>query len=130
MDHELSFVDNFIVPGRRERYHLKLSSKKHRKTFLSRLYHSLDYVPELATQFRPSDQAWQIVHDRLKILGAPDACYCISANSETDRTTVPLEQALRDMVGLHRGYILSCVPGRLAYYESEDTGGRYVLHRP
>jgi hypothetical protein len=130
MDHELPFIDNFIEPSRRDRYRLKLGSPKHRKEFLSCLYHNLDFLPELSARFEPSEQTWQIVLGRLRSLGAPDMCYCISTKIETDRATLLLEQALQDMVGLHQGYILSCIPGKLAYYESEDRGGRYVLYRP
>jgi hypothetical protein len=40
---------------------------------------------------------------------------------------MPLADALRKIVGNGMGTFLSCVPGRLAYFEDED--GRWILER-
>lgn len=42
---------------------------------------------------------------------------------------MPLDEALRAVVGRGMGAFVSCVPGRLAYFESEEPGSRYLLHR-
>jgi hypothetical protein len=33
------------------------------------------------------------------------------------------------VLGMGDGVVLSCIPGKLAYYESEDASGRYILSR-
>ncbi len=38
-----------------------------------------------------------------------------------------LEVALNETVGYQMGTLISCVPGRLAYFENED--GRWILER-
>jgi hypothetical protein len=40
-----------------------------------------------------------------------------------------LLEALEDTVGGGMGTIISCVPGELAYFESEEQGERYICHR-
>jgi hypothetical protein len=40
---------------------------------------------------------------------------------------MPLSKALSSTVGYGMGTLISCVPGELAYYESEERGERYVL---
>jgi hypothetical protein len=41
---------------------------------------------------------------------------------------MPLDQALKATVGNGIGTILSCIPGKLAYFEDEEE--RFILHRP
>jgi hypothetical protein len=55
--------------------------------------------------------------DRLRREGAPDACYCISESHDLDAKTLPLLEALREVVGRDMGTFLSGLPGRLAYFE-------------
>jgi len=83
----------------------KLASAKHRKDVLSRLYHHLDYDPKFAARVPPAD---------------PDL----------DGKQLLLQAALEAIVGMNNGVVLICIPGALAYYESEDMNGRFVLSRP
>ena len=76
------------------------------------------------------EQTSQATLARLRKLGAPESCHAIAANTELDGEDLPLEEALRRVVGAIDGVILSCIPGVLAYYESEGPRGRYVLSRP
>jgi hypothetical protein len=40
-----------------------------------------------------------------------------------------LEAALEDTIGGLGGVIVSCIPGRLAYFDGEDIGDWYILER-
>jgi len=40
-----------------------------------------------------------------------------------------LEATLDETVGYVDGTIISCIPGRLAYFEGEENGARYILER-
>ena len=40
---------------------------------------------------------------------------------------MPLRDALEGTIGQGMGTIICCVPGRLAYFEGEDMGARFVL---
>jgi hypothetical protein len=36
---------------------------------------------------------------------------------------------MSDVVGSSSGTFVSCIPGRLAYFEGEDPGARFILLR-
>jgi hypothetical protein len=65
----------------------------------------------------------------LRAHGAPADCYVLSEKKDLDGHTVPLEAALDAVVGRGMGALLSCIPGRLGYFEGEVSGERYVLER-
>ena len=48
------------------------------------------------------------------------ACWVISEDPEIDGWELDLREALEHVNGRQIGTILSCVPGKLAYFESED----------
>lgn len=47
-------------------------------------------------------------------------CWVISEDPEMDERELDLREALEHVSGRQIGTILSCVPGKLAYFESED----------
>jgi hypothetical protein len=63
----------------------------------------------------------------LKSRGAPDSCYAISEDDELDGKEVLLLDALALIRGRGIGTFLSCIPGKLAYFEDEDQ--RWILER-
>ena len=129
-DHEESFVRAFIVPDKQKRYLEKLASRRNRKDILMRLDHALDYSPKFATRIPPPEQTAALIFDRLRKQGAPDRCHAIAVSTDLDGQDLPLEAALREVVGVGNGVILSCIPGVLAYYESEELKGRFVFWKP
>jgi hypothetical protein len=129
MDHEQAFVHSFIAKSKQPRYLEKRASPKHRREFLSRLHHNLDYDPKLAVQVPPSEQTSALVYAKLRQLGASEFCYAIAAGADLDGCQLPLREALDNVLGMGNGVVLSCIPGKLAYYESEDPNGRYILSR-
>lgn len=62
--------------------------------------------------------------------GAPNVCYVFAEGPAPDGRCLPLDEALCSTIGRGMGTILSCVPGRLAYYEGEYARDQYVLERP
>ncbi len=63
----------------------------------------------------------------LKSKGSPDTCYVISEDSDIDGKEFPLSEVLKTVVGHGMGTFLSCLPGKLAYFEDEDQ--RWILER-
>jgi len=61
--------------------------------------------------------------------GAPNLCYVISADREIDNRELPLDCALEKTVGMNMGTFISCIPGKLGYFEFEDIGERYIFAR-
>jgi hypothetical protein len=55
------------------------------------------------------------------------SCRILSEDSDLDGKELPLLEALKKVVGYQMGTFLSCVPGKLAYFEDEDD--RWILVR-
>jgi len=70
------------------------------------------------------------IYKQLRDLGAPIRCYAVSAEDAIYGQAHDLRQILDIVVGSTFGTFLSCVPGRLAYFEGEPPNQRYVLERP
>lgn len=127
MSHEEAFVEAFILPEKRPRYLSMLGSRKRRRGFLDRLNHSLDYDPALAVCIAPTEQTAGGIEALLRKRGAPDQCHLISSKFDWDAQEMALREAIDLILGYGIGTVLSCVPGRLAYYEAEDMGHRVML---
>ncbi len=126
---EEKFVKTFIKPNRRERYLIQLASKKRRDTFTPVLAHNFEFIPEYAIKIPPSKQSTKLIEILLNDKGAKENCHIISENKEIDGKDIPLNKALSEVVGYNMGTILICIPEKLAYYESEDIGERYILFK-
>ncbi len=75
----------------------------------------------------PNQQNPSALAKLLKAKGAGLTCYVMSENSRLDGQEVNLETALKETVGSQMGTLISCVPGKLGYFEDED--GRCILER-
>lgn len=126
--HDKAVVTSFIESSRRERLLGFLSNHKKRRKFTSELAHrkSRFLDTRYLKSIPPSLQNPAGIYDLLRKLGAPERCWVIS-EGKLDGTESDLLSALEEIVGRDLGTILSCVPGRLAYFESEDE--RYILQR-
>ena len=129
MSHEDAFPRAFIVGDKQERYLELLASPRRRRGFLDRLNHHLDYEPAFATLVPAGEQTASGIERLLRQRGAPDMCHTISCHADWDARELPLHEALDLIVGLSMGTILCCIPGKLAYYETEDRSRRYILFR-
>lgn len=129
MDHEQAFVHAFILGAKQSRYLQKLASPKHRREFLASLHHNLDFDPKFAVRVPPKEQSAELVYAKLRELGALEHCHVIATGNDLDGRQLPLREALSNVLGMGDGVVLSCIPGKLAYYESEDVNGRFILSR-
>ena len=126
-------VTELLAPGRRARWRelLGKGTDAARTKALSILYHG-PVVDERYATLVPAAHAAErfpwILAD-LRRRGAPDRCYVISNDDYLDGRSMPLDVALEGVHGSSVGAIISCVPGKLAYYEGEDPGERYILDR-
>ena len=124
-EHEAAFVQSFIVPRKRARYLELLSSPKRRRKILERLNHSLDLDWDFAT---PDDSATpEMLEASLKKKGARASCYIVAACTPLDGAILPLTKGV-EVAFLHPfGIVLSCIPGKLAYYKPESPESGAVL---
>jgi hypothetical protein len=127
--HEHAFVEAFVQPTRRERATFCLSNPKKRHEFINRFdHHGTDIlIPQHLKSIEPSQQNPKSIYAILRGLGAPRTCHVIS-NHKTD-SDMELLSALEQVVGCGRGAVISCIPGRLGYFEGEWKE-RFVLEKP
>jgi len=51
----------------------------------------------------------------------------MSSNPSLDGRSCSLVEAVRDVVNSSTGTVISCIPGRLAYFEGEEPNDRLIL---
>lgn len=126
--HESAFVESFIVKQRRERASEQLASSKNRHKFTSKFdHHGLDYfIPECIRSIEPRYQHAPDIANILRAMGAPEDCHVIGGRR--DGEDMALLAALKETVGYGIGTVLSCIPGKLAYFEGE-LRERFLLVR-
>jgi hypothetical protein len=130
-EHELAMVKAFVVPGRQERFSSFLMSRTNRGKFTKELAHfrwfDERYVSIAPWKVDPKIKLWErhvqgieSICRLLRSKGAGKTCWVISEDSKLDGQELPLESALEAVIGSGMGTILSCVLGKLAYFEGED----------
>jgi hypothetical protein len=127
MNHEEAAVRAFIRPNRQERYREFLSDPKRRNIFTSELGHFNALDPKCIVAIPPGQQNSSSVAELLTAKGAGSRCWVISENSKLDAQEWDLREALDETIGRGMGTIISCVAGKLGYFEDEDV--RYILER-
>ena len=125
--HEEATIRAFIDSRRQGRWLEALGSLKRRRTFLQRLNHCPDIDPRFSTPLPSNCDVFAALQNR----GAPATCYIISDTAEIDGIELPLREALDQTEFAGWGTLISCVPGRLAFfYDEAGTRRRLVLERP
>jgi len=127
--HEYEFARNFILPEKRTRYLSLLESKSGRKKIVNGFNHCRDLDPRFTSRIPGNQSSAESIKAMLRQKGAPDSCYVMSDNPDIDGREMPLTEALSKTVGMDAGTLVSCIPGKLAYFEMEGFDGRYILLR-
>lgn len=126
--HEQLLVENFILPDRQMRWLSFLSDEKKRAKQLHRLADGRDFVAERMIAISRRNFSEASVVAELRRLGAPKTAYILSDSSQFDRVEMSLEDAVDLVTGLGLGSIVSCIPGKLCYFQGEDVLHRWLLH--
>ncbi len=127
---EEATIRAFIVRERRERFLELLPNPKKRKKITDSLAHANPawFDARFVKTIPPSESGADGIAKLLHAHGAGKTCWAISEDSRFDGREVELHSVLSEIVGYGMGTILSCVPGKLAFVESED--GRFILEKP
>lgn len=121
------FVKNFIKRQKQSRYLSLISSRKGFEKFQRLLDHGILEDMHHATLITNSGQN---VDDIAKVLidaTAENSCHLFSSNSKINEKDLETRHALDEVVGYGFGTILIFRGASIAYYESEERGGRYFL---
>lgn len=125
--HEAAFVSSFVLPEKRARYLEFLARPKHRHKFLERLNHLLELIPEHATPIK--SPVTSELERLLRARGAGAMAHVIADSTELDGLDLPLFEAIDGSLSDQFGSIVSCIPGRLAFYKPEAPGDASILER-
>jgi len=130
-DHEQGAIRAFILRNKQERFLGFVSNPKSRKKLTASLAHFRWFDQRYATpifwKVDPNLKLWERhvqgienIYRMLKSKGAGATCWVISEDSDIDGRELELRAALEHVNGRGMGTILSCIPGKLAYFEGED----------
>lgn len=126
--HEQGFVE-FVVPTRRERVGTLLSSQKGREKLIASLSCFSGFADQYVVPVEARSQNADEICALLQSKGAPHTCYVMAENAKLDRKILDLPDVLEAVVGFGLGAFVSCVAGKLAFYEGESPGTRFILEK-
>lgn len=129
VDPEQDLIRAFVSPMHRHRLLELLGRPARREKLRQRLAHCRGLDPRFTHLISSSEQSPDHIERLLRKKGAPDRCHVISENVAIDGREMPLSEALQEIVGNGMGTLVSCIPGRLGYYEAEEPNERYLLER-
>lgn len=127
MHHEQSLVAAFVLRSKRERYREFLSNPRLRHKFVRQLAHFADFDPRYRLPIPSHSLFVGNTVRELQKRHSPNAVFVISEDTSLDQKELPLEEALQEVIGRGMGTVLSCIPGHLAFVETEDE--RFILER-
>jgi hypothetical protein len=127
MNHEEAAIKAFIRLNRQERCLRFVSNPNRRAKFTAEPAHFRDLDVKYSLHIPPNQQNPASVVKLLASMGAGSKCRVITENLDLDGREMDLDAALKETIGYGMGTIISCIPGRLAYFEDEDV--RYILQR-
>jgi hypothetical protein len=124
---EHALIAAFVKCNKRDRYREILSNSRLRHKFTHRLAHFTGFDRKYRLPI-PSDKLFvDNIALELQKRHSPKIVFAISEDPAIDQKELPLVEALKHIVGRDMGTVLSCIPGRLAFVETEDE--RFILER-
>ena len=126
MNHEQSLTA-FVKRNKRDRYSEILSNPRLRQKFTEALVHFDDFDPKFRLPFSSDKLFADNIAFELQKRHSPQIIHVISEDPSIDGKDMLLVEALRQVVGRGMGTVLSCLPGRLIFVETEDE--RFILER-
>lgn len=125
--HELGFLVFVKKQQARRIEQLFLKGEKGRSKFRGLLAHKIEFDPRFAELMPSNHHSSTEIFNSLTALGAPLECFILSEHKERDGRQMLLSHALAASVGSGFGCYISCIPGKLGYFEAEGKGERYLL---
>jgi len=129
MNTEEALIRAFVEPSMRARLVGFLSSPAERPKLRAELTHVRYLDRRFAQTMSDAHRTPAEIEDLLRTMGAPEICQLVSEDEDLDGLELRLRDALEWVVGSRMATFVSCIPGRLAYYEAEDPEERYILER-
>ncbi|WP_146526977.1 hypothetical protein [Novipirellula artificiosorum] len=133
-EHEERLIAAFVLKDIRERYRFLLSAgdMRRRGQCCNRLNHCRDFDERFVTWLPRDPRSTMRKFEIAKLLcskGCRADVYVFGSADSVDGKTLPLLEAMTDIEAAGFGALLSCVPGKLAYYYDELGERRAILER-
>jgi len=125
--YEHALIAAFVKRGKRDRYREILSNPRLRHKFTDQLAHFTDFDPKYRLPIPSNKLFVDNIARELQKRHSPSIVFAISEDPALDQKEVVLVEALKRIVGRGMGTVLSCIPGCLAFVETEDE--RFILER-
>jgi hypothetical protein len=124
---EQALIAAFVKRGKRDRYREFVSHPRLRHKFTSQLAHFADFDPIYRLSLSSNKLFVENIARELQKRHSPNVVFAIAEDPALDQKELPLVEALHRIVGRGMGAVLCCLPGRLAFVETEDE--RFILER-
>ena len=129
-DHELGFLTFLAEPTKRRMETLLELGEKRRADVRDLLHHSVRLDTRFCQHLNGGEAFTNWVEAALQKRGAPSTCYVLAVDKGLDGREMPLRSALANVIGMGDAGFISCIPGRLGFYEYSAAQSSYLLHRP
>jgi len=116
-----------VKRSKRDRYREILSDPRLRHKFINLLPHFTDFDPKYRLPIPSNKLFVENITIELQKRHSPNIVLATSEDPSLDLKELTLVEALKQVVGSGMGTVLSCIPGRLAFVETEDE--RFILER-
>jgi hypothetical protein len=124
---ELSLIAAFVKGSKRDRYRDIVSNPGMRRKFTDQLAHFTDFDPKYRLSIPSNKLFVENIARELQRRHSPTIAVAISEDPRLDQKKFPFVEGLKRIVGCGMGTVLSCIPGRLAFVETEDE--RFIPER-
>jgi len=124
---EHSLIAAFVKRSKRDRYREILSDTRLRHKFTNQLAHFTDFDLKYRLPIPSNKLFVDNISRELQKRQSRKLVFAISEAPALDQKELPLVEALKQIVGRGMATVLSCIPGRLAFVETEDE--RFILER-
>jgi hypothetical protein len=124
---EQALIAAFVRRSKRDRYREFLSNPGTRYKFTHQIAHFADFDPKYRLPVLSNRLFAENAAVELRKRHSPNIVFAISEDPAIDQKELPLVEALKRIVGRGMGTVLCCIPGRLAFVETEDQ--RFILER-
>lgn len=128
-DHEQGFLAFLAEPTRGRMETLLGLGEKRRADVRALLDHGCRLDPRFSRHLEGKAAFAAPIATLLIAQGAPQTCHVLSANDALDGYEMALGEALARIVGMGDASFVSCIPGRLGFFEFGDRNSSYLLTR-
>jgi len=125
--HNEALIASFVKRTKRDRYREILSNPRLRHKFTDALAHFTDFDPQYRLPIPSNKLSTENIARELQKRHSPEIVFAISEDPGLDQKELLLVDALNQIVGRGMGTVLSCIPGRLIFVETETE--RFILER-